>query len=255
MIVPQSEDPRGCQEQIAGPDHLHVSEARRLADAERIVIVAHELRNPIGAIRNAVTIMESAADVPCVMEQARRLIARQVSQLSVLVEGLLDLPEFVQGGLRVRRETIDIVSEAQAAVESCAWAIRAAGHSLRVDMPDSPSYARVDGSRLRQVITNLLDNACKYTKPPGRIRIALQFTDHHAVFTVEDNGAGIAKESLPKVFELFQRSALVPGDPVPGFGIGLALVHEIVRLHGGEVAATSAGPGRGSTFVVRLPVS
>ncbi len=230
-------------------------EARQLADAEQIVIVAHELRNPIGAIRNAVTIMESAADVPCVMEQARRLIARQVSQLAVLVEGLLDMPEFVRSGLSVRRETIDLVSEAQAAVESCAWAIRAAGHSLCVEMPESPIYARADGARLRQVITNLLDNACKYTKTPGRIRFALQLTDHQAVFTVEDNGAGIARESLPKVFELFQRSALAPGDPVRGFGIGLALVREIVRQHGGEVAVTSAGPGRGSTFVVRLPVS
>ncbi len=116
-------------------------------------------------------------------------------------------------------------------------------------------HARVDGFRLRQVITNLLDNACKYTQPPGRIRIALQVAGDHAVLTVEDNGAGIARESLPKVFELFQRSVFAPGDSVRGLGIGLALVREIVQLHGGEIAATSAGPGRGSTFVVRLPVS
>ncbi len=233
---------------------MSASQARHLTDAEQILIVAHELRNPIGAIRNAVTIMESADNVPCVVEQGCRLIARQITQLSVLVDGLLDLQGLACGGLRVRRETIDIVSEAKAAVESCTWAVRAAGHTLCVEMPGPPRHAHVDGSRLHQVIANLLDNACKYTKPPGRIRIALECTDHHAVLRVEDNGAGIEREALPNIFDLFERSGSAQSDTIRGLGIGLALVREIVQKHGGDVAAMSAGPGRGSTFVVRLPV-
>jgi AraC-like DNA-binding protein len=227
---------------------------RSAAAAEPVAILAHEMRNPIGAIRNAVSLMESAGTLPYAVDQARRLIARQVGQLSVLVEDLLELPNLARGQLRVKREWIDVVPEVEAAVESCAWSARAGGHALRTHVPKSPLYAYVDGSRVRQAVTNLLDNACKYTERFGRIEITLEAVDGLAVLTVQDNGAGIARDVLPHVFDLFERSPRGCTGAPRGLGVGLALVREIARQHGGDVSATSAGPGCGSTFVLRLPV-
>ena len=219
-----------------------------------VAIVAHELRNPIGAIRNAVSLMESAGKHPDAMEQARRVIARQVGQLSVLVEDLLELPSLARAELRVNREWIDVVPEVEAAVESCAWGVKAGGHTLRLHLPRSPQYAYVDGPRIRQAVTNLLDNACKYTKPFGRIEVALEAVGGLAVFTVKDNGSGIARDRLPHVFDLFERGSRRYAGAVRGLGVGLALVREIARQHGGDVSATSSGLGCGSKFVLRLPV-
>jgi two-component system, sensor histidine kinase len=226
-----------------------------IARVEPLAVLAHELRNPIGAIRNAVIVMESAGRLPGAMEQARRLIARQAGQLSVLVEDLLDLASFARGTLSLRRQWMDIVEEVEAAVESCAWALTGSGHSLCVDLPDAPLHAYIDGARLRQVITNLLDNACKYTPNFGRIRLTVERVEEHAVFCVEDNGVGIANDRLPYVFDLFVRSEGGLEASGRGLGVGLALVREIAELHGGVALATSRGPGCGSVFVVRLPVS
>ena len=218
-----------------------------------LAILAHELRNPIGAIRNAVVVLESASDLPGALEQARRLIARQVGQLSVLVDDILDFAAFARGTLQIRREWIDLVPEVEAAVESCSWALAGARQSLCLQVPDEPVRALIDAARLRQVITNLLDNACKYTHPFGRIGVILERAGDQVELRVEDNGAGIAMDHLPHVFDLFTRSCVTVERPTRGLGIGLALVREIVELHGGHIEVRSAGPGSGSTFVVRLP--
>ncbi|HEY6922953.1 MAG TPA: HAMP domain-containing sensor histidine kinase [Steroidobacteraceae bacterium] len=225
-----------------------------MGKVEPLAVLAHELRNPIGAIRNAVVLMESAGQLPGAMDQARRLISRQAGQLSVLVEDLLDLASFSRGTLTLRREWIDIVREVEAAVESCSWALLGSGHTLCVDVPATPLYACADGARLRQVVTNLLDNACKYTPAFGRIRLSLEPSEDSAVLIVEDNGVGIASESLPYVFDLFVRSYIGRESSPRGLGVGLALVREIAELHGGKVQARSAGIGHGSAFVVSLPV-
>lgn len=222
---------------------------------EPLAVLAHELRNPIGAIRNAVILMESAGRLPGAMDQARRLIARQAGQLSVLVEDLLDLASFARGTLSLRRQWMDIVEEVEAAVESCAWALTGAGHSLCVDLPNAPLFAYIDGARLRQVITNLLDNACKYTPNFGRVRLTVERVEDDAVFCVEDNGVGIASDRLPYVFDLFVRSEGGLEASARGLGVGLALVRKIAELHGGEALATSRGLGCGSIFVVRWPLS
>ena len=221
---------------------------------ELLAILAHELRSPIGAIRNAVAVMESAGALPGTREQARRLIARQIGQLSVLVEDLLDFTALGRGALTIRREWTDVVPEVEAAAEACSWALAGAGHSLCLQVPDAQVNAYVDPARLRQVITNLLDNACKYTQAFGRIRLMLERDGDHVELRVQDNGAGIANDRLPYVFDLFTRAYGTLESSTRGLGIGLALVREIVRQHEGAVEARSPGPGFGSTFIVRLPI-
>ena len=216
---------------------------------ETLAIVAHELRNPVGAIRNAVRMMETAGELPGTLDQARRLISRQAGMLSVLIDDLLQLPTLTQSGIELKRDWLDVVAIVDAAVEACSWAVRSAGHSLRVDVPPAPFYAYVDGHRLRQAVTNLLDNACKYTRPFGRIRLSLEANSDCLVLAVEDNGIGIAGDVLPRIFDLFERGATPRG-----LGIGLTLVREIACKHGGSVEASSQGPGKGSTFRLRVPV-
>jgi signal transduction histidine kinase len=225
-----------------------------MARVEPLAVLAHELRNPIGAIRNAVILMESVGKLPGAMDQARRLIARQAGQLAVLVDDLLDLAGFTRGALSLRREWIDIVKEVEAAVESCAWALIAASHAFCADMPHVPLYAYIDGTRVRQIVTNLLDNACKYTPTHGRIRLSLARTGDDVLISVEDNGMGIENDRLPSVFDMFTRVGSGGEAAIRGLGVGLALIREIAELHGGNVQARSGGRGRGSAFVVRLPI-
>jgi len=221
---------------------------------EPLAILAHELRNPIGAIRNAVVLMEAAGSLPGALDQARRLIARQAGQLSVLVEDLLDLASFARGTLTLRREWTDIGQEVQAAIEACGWVITASSHALCIELPEKPMYVFVDGARVRQIVTNLLDNACKYTPAFGQIRLALQRIDDQIILSIQDNGMGISSERLPYVFDLFTRFDSDREASTRGLGVGLALVRELVELHGGIVHACSGGVGRGSAFIVRLPV-
>jgi signal transduction histidine kinase len=239
---------------LPGACRASVAPLRSMSLDESLAILAHELRSPISAIRNAIAVMELAGALPGAMGRARRLVARQVGQLSVLVEDLLDFAALTRGKLIIRREWIDVVPAVEAVVESCSWALARAGHSLCLQVPDARVNAHVDPARLRQVITNLLDNACKYTQDFGRINVMLDSDADHVELRVQDNGAGISSDQLPYVFDLFRRSSGAPEGSIGGLGIGLALVREIVQLHEGAVEARSDGLGFGSTFVVRLPV-
>jgi signal transduction histidine kinase len=224
------------------------------ARVEPLAIFAQELRTPIGEIRNALSLMESAGRLPSGMDQAKRLIARQAGQLSVLVDDLVDLASFARGTLGLQPSWIDVVREVEAAVEACARALTETGHALIVELPPLPIRAFLDGRRVRQIVTHLLDNACKHTPAFGRIRIRLEHVHGFAVLLVEDSGVGIARERLPFAFDLFTHSG--DGDPAHsrGLGVGLALVRELTHLHGGEVQASSKGIGGGSLFLVRLPI-
>jgi signal transduction histidine kinase len=253
-VLRRAEAARGGPEKRRSTKLVDIEMKESMARVEPLVVLAHELRNPIGAIRNAVILMESAGKLPGAMDQARRLIARQASQLAVLVDDLLDLASFARGALSLRREWTDIVKEVEASVESCAWALTAASHAFCVDMPDAPLYAYIDGTRVRQIVTNLLDNACKYTPAYGRIRLSLARIGDDALISVEDNGMGIESDRLPYVFDMFTRVGSGREAALRGLGVGLALIREIAELHGGDVQARSGGRGCGSAFVVRLPI-
>jgi PAS domain S-box-containing protein len=234
--------------------------AAELAESDRrktefLATLAHELRNPLAPISNGLQLMRLAASKPEAQEKAREMMERQLRQLVRLVDDLLDVARITSGKVELKKERIALQSALTAAVESSMPAITAAGHSLSVQVPDVPLEVIADPVRLCQVVSNLLNNAAKYTPAGGRITLSARQEAAQAVVCVEDTGNGIAAEALPHVFEMFTQSGRDRSRSQGGLGIGLALVRRLVELHGGSVSADSAGPGLGSRFALRLPLA
>jgi signal transduction histidine kinase len=221
---------------------------------EFLATLAHELRNPLAPIRNALEIIRLAGGVPAV-ERNRALIERQVGQLVRLVDDLLDVSRVVRGKVTLRRERVDLAAVAAQAVETAQPLIDAQRHALAVALPAEPVPVDADPLRLVQVVANLLTNAAKYMERGGRIWLAVGREDGAGVVRVRDSGVGIAPELLPHVFDLFVQADHSAARAQGGLGIGLTLVKSLVEMHGGAVEAHSEGPGRGSEFVVRLPLA
>jgi signal transduction histidine kinase len=221
---------------------------------EFLATLAHELRNPLSPIKVALHVLRrlTGGGDP---EQRKCLevIDRQVGHLSAMIEELMDLSAIRSGKMSLRLQMVslqDVVAEALEAVQA---RLEQCQHRLSVDLPSAPVRVRGDRDRLRQVFTNLLDNAAKYTPSGGSVRLTLEARDGRAVVHVRDSGVGIAPDMLGQVFEMFAQ-APASGAPRGGLGIGLALVRKVVELHGGGVSASSEGPGRGSDVAVWLPL-
>jgi signal transduction histidine kinase len=216
-----------------------------------IATLAHELRQPVGAMAAAVAVLSQRIGEQA-EGQARRVIERQVNHLRHLLDDLHDLSSISEGKIALAQEPLDareVISDAVAAV---APLVRAQRHTLDVSLPDGNIPLVADRTRLQQVLTNLLTNAAKYTPSGGRIALRAARDGANAVIEVADNGRGIAAGVLPRIFDAFVQEA---GPRKAGLGIGLHVVRRLVELHGGSVVAQSAGPGQGSTFTVTLPVS
>lgn len=220
-----------------------------------LATLAHELRNPLAPIRNALEIIRLAGDRPDVLEANRNRIERQVANLIRLVEDLLDISRISRGEIHLRRERVAVSEVVESAIESARPLIERSRHELMVDLPEGPILIEVDPTRLAQVLLNLLNNAAKYTEPGGRIELKVEQEGRWLIFRVRDTGLGIPPEFLPHIFEMFNQ--LHQGDEPAqgGLGIGLSLVRDLVQLHGGTVTAHSDGLGKGSEFTVRLPMS
>jgi PAS domain S-box-containing protein len=236
---------------------LDAEQALREADRRKdefLATLAHELRNPLAPIRNALRIMQ-LTDQQEQQEDARRIIARQLQQMVHLVDDLLDVSRISQGKVELRRQHVDVASAVRAAIETSRPLIDAGRHELTVKVP-AQGELRVDAdlTRLCQIIANLLNNAAKYTPEAGRIELQAQRAGGHAEITVKDSGVGIPKEMLPRVFDMFAQVDRSLERSQGGLGIGLALVKRLVEMHGGSVEAHSEGPGRGSLFVLRIPL-
>jgi PAS domain S-box-containing protein len=221
---------------------------------EFLATLAHELRNPLAPLRNALQILELADDVPETRREARRMMERQLAQLVRLIDDLLDVARITSNKLQLRRERIDLAAAVHDALESTRQLIAAAGHELAVELPAEPVLLDADQTRLAQVFTNLLNNAAKYTDRGGRIVLTAERQGGEAVVTVRDSGIGITAEHMPHLFEIFSQAAPPLERSQGGLGIGLSLVRGLVELHGGRVEARSEGPGRGSELIVRLPL-
>ncbi|HWJ06408.1 MAG TPA: PAS domain S-box protein [Steroidobacteraceae bacterium] len=237
-------------------EELHEREqALRTADRAKdtfIATLAHELRNPLAPIRNAVEVMRRDDETqPRRLAWCRDVIGRQVAQLSHLLEDLLDISRLERNRVELRRERLDMNAIVQQAIESVRPLLDARAHRCSVDLPHAPVPIDADPTRLTQVFTNLLNNAAKYTDRGGTIAVAVAVAEGVATIRVRDNGIGIPPAHLADVFEMFTQFA---GKPAGGLGIGLALTRGLVELHGGRIEGHSEGPGHGSEFVVTLPV-
>jgi PAS domain S-box-containing protein len=233
---------------------------RELAEADRrkdefLATLAHELRNPLAPIRNAVGLLQLQSSGDPELEQARAIIDRQVQQMVRLIDDLLDVSRITRGKLTLRRGRVSLADVLGNAVETSRPLVEEAGHTLEVRVPSEAVYLDGDLTRLAQVFANLLNNAVKYTERGGRITLAAERTGDTVVVAVRDTGIGIAPEQLPHIFEMFSQVTPALDRSQGGLGIGLSLVRAIVELHGGTITASSAGPGQGSAFVVRLPVA
>ncbi len=229
-------------------------EADRHKD-EFLAILAHELRNPLAPIRNAVEIMSRTQIEDERLRWSRDVIGRQVVHLTRLVDDLLDISRITRGAIRLSHTTIDVQTLVDRAVEALQPVILEHGHQLKIECAAPDLLVRGDLTRLVQVLGNLLNNAAKYTNTGGRIELSVRQCDRHVEFCVRDNGIGIAQESLPKLFNLFSRLGETGDRVAGGLGIGLALVRKLVEMHDGEVTVCSDGPGSGSAFTVRLPLA
>jgi signal transduction histidine kinase/DNA-binding response OmpR family regulator len=220
---------------------------------EFLATLSHELRNPLAPMRAALHMLRSRSIEP---ERSRSLLEtmdRQVAQMTRLVEDLLDISRITRGAIELRRETLDVGSEVRNAIESCQGQLDVGGHELALDLPDEGLHVVADRVRLQQILENLLLNAAKYTDHGGHIRVSAEATLSEAVIRVTDNGIGIPPDKLSQVWELFVQVDESPERIRKGLGIGLALVRDLVKRHGGSVEAASEGLGKGSTFTVRLP--
>jgi PAS domain S-box-containing protein len=231
----------------------------RLREADRrkdefLATLAHELRNPLAPIRNAVEIIRLAgADGP--VAQARAVMDRQLTQLVRLVDDLLDVSRITRGKLELRPERCDLRAAVAAAVETARPLLDRAGHAFAEDVPADPVPVDADPARIAQVVGNLLTNAAKYTPRGGSVRLAVGRDGPDAAVTVTDTGVGIPPDMLDRVFDMFTQVDRSLEKSAGGLGIGLALARGLAEMHGGTIAARSGGEGRGSEFVLRLPLA
>jgi len=233
-------------------------EALRDADHRKdefLALLAHELRNPLAPIRYALAANRKADRTPEQRKWADEIMDRQIAHMSRLLDDLLDVSRITRGTLDLKKGAAELTSILSAAIETARPLIDVKQHSLALDFPKEALRLEADAVRLAQVFSNLLINAAKYTDPHGRIQLSGCRQGNEIVVSVRDNGIGICAEMMPRLFSMFTQAEAVRDRTEGGLGVGLALVRGIVELHGGTVNAHSEGLGRGSEFVVRLPVS
>jgi PAS domain S-box-containing protein len=237
-------------------DNARLFEALRDTDRRKdefLATLAHELRNPLAPIRQAALISKAPHATDAQKRWSHEVIGRQVQNMALLLDDLLDISRVSSGTLELRTESTQLASVVEAAVETARPLIDAKRHVLLIELPDQPVFFAADRLRLAQVFSNLLTNAAKYTDPEGRIRLHASSDENFVTIAVADSGIGIPAEALERVFQMFSQVKSAQDRSEGGLGIGLALTKGIVALHGGTIEARSAGPGRGSEFIVRLP--
>ena len=227
-------------------------EADRRKD-EFLAMLAHELRNPLAPISSAAQLLKLGLGDPAKVQRASEVITRQVNHITKLVDDLLDVSRVTRGLIRLDRTRVDLADVLDAAIEQTLPHFESRGHALQRHAQSTSVFVLGDRARLIQIVTNVLNNAARYTPPGGHISVELLAEAQTAAIRVTDTGQGIDAELLPRVFDLFTQGERAP-DAIGGLGIGLSLVRRLTQLHGGTVHAVSEGPGRGSTFIIRLPL-
>lgn len=238
-------------------DRMRAEEALKAADRRKnefLATLAHELRNPLAPIRNALELMRRAGEDIALMDTARSMMERQLGQMVRLIDDLLDISRITMGRLQLRKGQLELSAVIRTAVETVRPLIESLSHTLTVTMPPNPIYLNADPTRLAQVFANLLNNAAKYTEKGGHVWLTAEEQEGRAIVSVRDTGIGISEENLGHIFEMFSQASPALERSQGGLGIGLALVRGLVELHGGAIEAHSGGSGLGSEFIVRLPI-
>lgn len=253
---------RARERQYQIRDHLLIREtieAKLRADDRRkdefLAILAHELRNPLAPIRHALDFLAMKGSLTQEDERLRALIERQVNQMVRLVDDLLEISRITRGKIELRKEIVDIATVVSSAIEGTRPLIEKQNHRLSIVRPDRPVYVHGDPFRLGQILSNLLNNAAKYTDASGSIEVKVEVVGGLVELSVTDTGAGISPEMLPRVFEMFAQIDRSLERTQGGLGIGLTLVKNLVELHGGTIDAESEGLGLGCRFTVHLPLA
>ena len=240
-------------------DQKRAEEGLREADRRKdefIAMLAHELRNPLAPILNALQVMKLAGGNDAqTVAPLREMMERQVHNMTRLVEDLLDVSRINSGKIELRKKSVDIVTLTRQVAEASRPFIENRRHALTLSLPCDPILLEADPTRLEQILDNLLTNAAKYTDPGGSIWLSVDREGDAAVIRLRDTGIGIEPSMLPKVFDLFVQAEHRPDQAHGGLGIELSLVRSLVEMHRGSVMVHSEGSGKGSEFVVRLPVS
>jgi signal transduction histidine kinase len=244
------------QAQLATRERAEAS----LRDSDRrkdefLATLAHELRNPLAPIRQAVNISQNPGATPAQKSWSHDVITRQVQHMSLLLDDLLDISRITRGTLELRRKRTQLANLVESAIETARPALDTKRHALEVHLPMVPVMLDVDPLRVSQVLSNLLTNSAKYTDPDGQVQISAELLGGDVLIRVVDNGIGIAPEAMPELFTMFSQVRSVRDRSDGGLGIGLALSRGLIELHGGRLEAHSRGLGLGSEFVVRLPAS
>src|SRR6185312_14420326 len=246
---------RSLQSEIAERSRAEkaLKEADRHKD-EFLAMLAHELRNPLAPVHNAIELMRLKPIDDPQLNWARDVIARQLTSLTRLVDDLLDVSRITRGKINLTRQVVELEGLISRAVETVHPLFDEHNHQLTLELPEPGVKVFGDPTRLTQAIANVLGNAAKYTDSGGQVSLAATVRGNDVEIRVRDNGIGICPEMLPHVFELFTQLDRGDGRTQGGLGIGLALVQRLVQMHGGNVSAGSDGPGMGSEFVIRLPL-
>lgn len=244
-------------EQHENAERRKIEDELRLADRRKdefLATLAHELRNPLAPIRNSLHILRVAGPDSCGVTQIYEMMERQVDLLIRLVDDLMEVSRITRGKIELRKEPIELSAVIRTAVETSRPMIDHAYHQLAIVIPPEPLTLEADPVRLAQVISNLLNNAAKYTENHGQIWLSVRRDETNVIISVKDNGVGISSEVLPRVFDLFAQGDQAYSRAQGGLGIGLTLARTLIQLHGGQLDARSDGIGRGSEFVIRLPL-
>jgi len=230
------------------------AEAANRSKDEFIAMLAHELRTPLAPIRMAMHTLRRAAEHDPDVRRATDVVERQSGRLARLLDDLLDAARLARGKVALALQATTLQSVVGEALEATRELMEARGHALTVSLPEAPVWLHVDPMRLAQAVGNVLNNAAKYTEPGGAIAVGAEAAGGHAVLRVRDTGIGLAPEALDRIFDLFSQGDGAATCPERGLGVGLTLARTLVQLHGGTLTGASDGPGRGSEFVVRLPL-
>jgi signal transduction histidine kinase/ActR/RegA family two-component response regulator len=239
------------------------TEERRLAEAalrladqrkdEFLATLAHELRNPLAPMVNAVGLLDAPGAGTAIVRRARGILRRQLAQMVRLVDDLLDVSRITRGKLIIRKHPTELTQIVRNAIDTARPVLDECQQTLTVELPDEPVYVEADSVRLAQVFSNLLNNSARYSERGKQIKLAARVLDGQVEVRIEDQGVGIAPETLPIIFEMFSQGGSIERTQ-SGLGVGLGLAKRLVELHSGTIEAHSEGIGQGSVFTVRLPV-